>query len=1288
MTGSIAAYVPQVVDGAPASRAWAAEGTLLFADVSGFTRLSERLATLGKAGAEELTVVLDDRFTALLDVAYRLGGDLLKFGGDALLLWYEGADHATRAAQAAVAMRSALAERGAAATGKGRVALRISQGAHSGHFRFFLADSDRGRRELIVTGHAASRAVRMEEAANAGQVLVSAETAALLPSRWTARTENGSALLRPAAAPPTLPDALIVEVAGDPRLLPVQVRDRIDAGVVDSEHRRVTVAFVHFSLPSERVENEPAEQLLADIDGLLSAADGAAHTYGFTLLGTDIAPEGGKLIFAAGAPDLVEHADERIVLGCRRLLDSDCGLPLRIGVARGPVFVGDVGAPFRRTYTVMGDAVNLAARLMGRAERGELIASDHVVEAAGRGFRLRALEPFMVKGKRLPVHAHAVDAAIVNRSIEQERELELVGRESAIAPLRTCVEQLTLGRGSCVEIIGDVGMGKTRIAEELVALAPDTRRFRINCGPYDAGRPYFTSRLLLRAALGIGQDADRSTAGRALTAAIERAAPELTPWLPLLAIAAYAEVDPTAEVEALDARFRTARLHAVVHDLLDRVITEPVIVVFDDAFWMDDASAALFASLIEGIESRPWLVCITRRPINGGLTAMQEPGTVAIRLDPLDDEGSRALVVAASADAHLSDHAIATICRRAAGSPLYLLELVESVEVHGDESLPDSLEAAVTVRLDELDPSSRRLLRHAAVLGTRFELEFAQSVLTRLVPEAANDSAWTGLRDFLDITASVAEFRHELFRDVAYEALPYRRRRELHRIVAEQIETNAADPGRMADVLSMHYHRAALAPPAWRYSALAGRNAQEAGAPVEAARFYQRALDVSARAGVDHEEITRVAEALGDVSEVAALYDTARDAYRRARAHAGPSSPSLPRLLRKQGVIREREGRYRDALSWYARGRRAAQQNVAAARDRAAIEAELDVAAAGIRYRQLRYLKCVELCRRAVDRAARGESRSTLAHAYYLLDSALTDLGREEEAAEVRNKALPIFEELGDHVMVGNVLNNLGIDADVAGKWEEARDLYERSLVARERAGDVNGSATSRNNLAEIRADQGHVEEAVTLLEEAHRIFSAAAYPVGIALTTANLGRCATRLSDPREGIERITDAHRRFVEIGAEHFVLQTKAYLAEATAAAGRFDEAVEHADAAVAQATGAAETATQAAQAGRIGGLVAAATNRPDDALAAFGRALDDARLGDSRYETALTRLARTACCERLGVPVVASDDESAHEILDELGVRVDRRGVLAGLPVLAAGSSRETYPRARPLSARAR
>jgi class 3 adenylate cyclase len=184
VTGSIAAYVPRLVDRAPSERAWTAEGTLLFADVSGFTRLSERLAMLGKAGAEELTVVLDDRFTALLDVAYRLGGDLLKFGGDALLLWFDGEEHAARAAQAAVAMRAALAARGVATTGKGRVTLRISQGAHSGRFQFFLADSrGRARRELIVTGPAASRAVRMEEAANAGQVLVSSETAAALPAR-------------------------------------------------------------------------------------------------------------------------------------------------------------------------------------------------------------------------------------------------------------------------------------------------------------------------------------------------------------------------------------------------------------------------------------------------------------------------------------------------------------------------------------------------------------------------------------------------------------------------------------------------------------------------------------------------------------------------------------------------------------------------------------------------------------------------------------------------------------------------------------------------------------------------------------------------------------------------------------------------------------------------------------------------------------------------------------------------------------------------------------------------
>ena len=178
----LTAYVPRIVVewalSEPDALHRRLDGTMAFVDVSGFTAMSERLSAKGKAGAEEVTDVMNATFAQLLDVAYARGGGLLKFGGDALLLFFSGEDHAARATRAAFDMRSTLREIGHLRTSAGQVTLRMHVGAHSGSFDFFLVG--RSHRELLVTGPAATTTVEMEAASEAGEILVSESTAALL----------------------------------------------------------------------------------------------------------------------------------------------------------------------------------------------------------------------------------------------------------------------------------------------------------------------------------------------------------------------------------------------------------------------------------------------------------------------------------------------------------------------------------------------------------------------------------------------------------------------------------------------------------------------------------------------------------------------------------------------------------------------------------------------------------------------------------------------------------------------------------------------------------------------------------------------------------------------------------------------------------------------------------------------------------------------------------------------------------------------------------------------------
>jgi class 3 adenylate cyclase len=375
----------------PGGRFWTADGTAVFVDISGFTKLSERLARKGREGAEQITEAIGGSFEAILAVAYENGGSLLKFGGDALLMWFEGNGHAARACRAAVLMRRVLREVGRIEVPGARVTLRMTQGVHSGRFHFFAVGTSHF--EFLPVGPAWTRLVGLEHWAVAGEIMVSPETAEFLPSSCVGKPEGrGMLLLRepaghreklPLVPRPKMAAALLA------RCLPVAVRAHVLAGGGTSEHRPVTIAFVHFEGTDAMIERDGPAATAEALHRLVSAVEAATHKHGVSLLASDVDADGGKLILTAGAPSIAGDDEERMLLALRGIVDADLSIPIRIGVHRGSVFAGDIGPFYRRTYTVMGDAVNLSARLMAKAEPGHIYATADVIDRS----RIRSSRP-------------------------------------------------------------------------------------------------------------------------------------------------------------------------------------------------------------------------------------------------------------------------------------------------------------------------------------------------------------------------------------------------------------------------------------------------------------------------------------------------------------------------------------------------------------------------------------------------------------------------------------------------------------------------------------------------------------------------------------------------------------------------------------------------------------------------------------------------------------------------------------------------------------------------------
>lgn len=1154
---SLAAYVPRValewlVD-SPAAVHRRLEGTLLFVDVSGFTALTERLAARGKVGAEEITDVIGSVFAEMLGVAARYGADLLKWGGDASLLFFSEPASAARACRAAVLMSQMMGRIGRLKTSVGRVSLGVSIGAHCGGFDFYLLG---GRhRELVVTGPAATMTARMETIAEAGEVLVSPDTASRLEGDVLGEQKLEGVLLVKSPKAAEVPSPMTPALAGVDveSLFAAETRAHLLGGGEQAEHRQATVAFLQFSGIDALSEEQGAEAVADCLDPLVRSAQEAAARYGAGFHGTDIGADGGKIILLGGVPTLRGNDAERVLRAAREIIavhPASSPIGLRVGVNAGRVFVfsHDIGLGHRRIFSITGDAVNLAARVMGHAAPLQVLATDSALRRARNPFETEAVPPFQVKGKAEPVIAKVVGAPRHDVALNASEDLPFVGRDVELGELLRLGGTAAGGAGSVVEIVGAAGVGKSRLVSEAIDRW-DLVTLRVACDEYGSATPYLAFRRIFRRLLGGAADAPNDVVAgelRRVTATL----PDLEPFLPLLADIVDVSVPSTREVDELEPRFRRTRLEHCAAELLRVFVTGPSALVFEDAHAMDEASVSLLGRVVLEADALPLLVVLTRGPETP--MDLLEGAHPVIELQPLRGEEA-ARLAGGGGGSLLAPAQVAAVIERANGNPLFLRELLRAAgEAGGLEGLPESLEPLLAAQIDLLSPSDRRVLRAAAVLGGHFD----PGLLPELLEDGSivDETVWDRLGAYVAPTAAGRRFTHGLMRDAAYEGLSFKRRKELHGRAARAIETRMTTPDEGAELLSLHWLHAEGYDRAWHYSRLAGERARVLWANAEAATFYGRALEAAHRLRtLPRSDVSAVAEALGDACELTGNYEQSRLAYAQAR-RLGGDEVDRARLLRKTGVLHERNGQYRQALALYTRGRRLVVGTTPAAQ---AERAELGLASAGICSRRGRYHECRRFAIEAGEEATRAGHRAGLAHALYLEHMMSVYLGQPEDDLALR--ALAIFEEIGDLVGQGNVLNNLGIGAYYRGKWVTSLEHYEASREVRIRSGDVVGAATEENNIAEILSDQGDLEAARPLFESARATWLAARYRVGAALATSNLGRLEARAGNVGRGRQLLEEALGSFREIRSPMFIAETQVRLDECLVLEGDFTAAI---------------------------------------------------------------------------------------------------------------------------------
>ncbi len=861
----------RVPDGPRAERFPAAT---LFADVSGFTALVERLREEGTRGAERVQGILNEVFGPLAEIIERAGGEVLKFPGDAALALFPAASgegpEAPLARAAAAALETTRKLDRLRVEGGRELRLRVAVGAGTVWAAAVGGVGD--RYEVLVRGAPIEQLGPTLELAHPGEALVSSEAATLSGAALDGPLRSGALHLETVEAPPAPPPRIESHPSAEAlgAFVPRTVQARLAAGQSEflAEFRRVTVAFVNL-----RGLDHEAPDALERLQRGFSVIQEATERYGGSV-NQVVEDDKGTVIVLAFGVALHAHTDDpvRATLASleirERLLRQ--GLDARVGITTDRVFTGWRGGERRAEYAVIGSSVNLAGRLMQRAEA---VLCDAPTRAAARKRVLfESLDTTRVKGRSEAVAIYRPRASRAEAAVTAipGHGAGMIGREPERKILERRVAELEAsGVGGVVFVEGEPGIGKTRLMRHLVEGAQGSA-VRTLVGLADATEQQ-TSLLawkpIVAALLGGFGGIDESGVRKRLADLLGEARagqfPLLNPLLP-------ARLAETEVARRMTPQGRAEAIRQLVRDLLRTATdTGPVLLVLEDGHWMDSASWELAEGAARDTRNLLLLVCL--RPMSERpppcKRLLEDIATTVVRLDELDDAETLALVCR-SLDVDSVPAEIASfIQRHAEGHPFYSEELAFALrdsgrlEIGGGEcrlvgspkalhglELSQTVSGAVNSRIDGLSPQQQLTLKVASVLGRHFDLEGLLAVHPidrdhEALEQQLRDMVQLGLLRDRGEGESGYDFRHALIRDAAYELLPYAQRCEFHGRTARWLERRFADEiDRFHAVLGHHYEAAEENDEAIRHLVQAGDQAHARWENAEAAHFFGRAL--------------------------------------------------------------------------------------------------------------------------------------------------------------------------------------------------------------------------------------------------------------------------------------------------------------------------------------------------------------------------------------------------------------------------------------------------------------
>ncbi len=1093
---------------------------ILFADISGFTALTEKLAAHGPHGAEELTLLLNRCFGRMIALLAEQGGEVVQFSGDALLAVFADGnlpqapslrevDLSTvvrRAWQAATHMQQAMSEFASLTTSVGEVALGIKIAIGAGEVVEFSVGGVSGRWQYIVAGDP------LRQVAEAGHSIERGQTA-LSPEAQQSLLHSEPALSPRPTQPLRWPDAMPEMIAALRARVPEVITHRLMAGQADwlAELRRLSILFLGVG-----GLDYAADAALSQIQRWMEACQQTIYRYEGSLNKLFVDDKGTIGIALFGAPPLSHQDDPLRAVRCAFDLQQaaqEQGLRLAIGLTTGQVFAGPVGSPTRREYTVMGDAVNLAARLMQLAGRGGILG-DHVTHQATQDtIEWAALTPQTVKGKAAAVHIYRPLGLLSVRRAPQE-EQRLVGRAREMAQIEHAFKQSIAGQRQVLCLEGEPGIGKSRLVAELAQRV----RERGLVGLFGSGdaleqqTPYNAWRHIFRSYLNLDGIRDREAQRQTVLARLSEIAPDLMERAPLLNDLLGLRLPETGLTASLDPRLRQASLSALLVDLLALWANErPLVLVLEDAHWLDSLSWQLVLQVARSLPDLPVLLVLALRPLENlapshpyarlcGLPQSQQ-----LTLPPLDPSDIIALAAARLGVDDLPMEVARLFEQQAGGNPFVAEELALSLRDNGtirivdgecvldgylsDLQVPETLHGLVLSSIDRLPPEEQLTLKVASVIGRTFGYATLRDVYRPQLEEPLLQASLGRLagRELvrqLETPTLVRShaFKQAITQEVTYGTLLQSQSRELHDRVARWYEEHLGDDQvGLHPLLAFHWRQAQNAERELYHAVLASKGLAADYANNEALAFLDRALQLASDPATQHELLwvrlevhDRIADRRAqqaDLTQLQALADAGADPGRQAQvAHAWADyyrnisdyPAAIDALQRAMAAARQAQDLTTEARSLTTWGRVLEHQGV---------------------YRDARgyFEQALALHRRIGDPRGEAANLSNLSNIHRYL-------GSKVSAREYALQALRIRQAIGDKANEATSLTNLGLLSLELGEIKAADEYLQQALQITRAIGDRAGEAFGLITMGHGYLVQGDYAAAQRYLQQGLRL--------------------------------------------------------------------------------------------------------------------------------------------------------------------------------------------------------